>query len=129
MAKVKLTTPVTTVAKKDNTRVARTRVNELVGDKPDYRHIYEYDFAKRKDVVRTKSDSLSYDKGFRDQIAKGKRGEKSSRNFFPATHTIYDNSYNRGVDEAEDRQRYQNLSPKALVRDSKIPLAPTQFPE
>lgn len=128
MAKMKGTAP-KMVAKKDSTNVARKRVNLLVADKPNYRHLYEYDFDKKKEVVRTKKDTLDYNKGFRNQIIKDQIAGKPTKGLSFNTHTIYDNSYNRGVDEAADRRNYTNLSESSMVRDSSIPLAPTQFPD
>lgn len=128
MAKVKLTTPVTTVAKKDNTRVARTRVSsELVGDKPNYSHMGEAKYESGKSKM-TKSDTLAYNKGFREGIGKYKkqgRADMSSSvgNWYSSP------SYNAGATEAWGRSFSGDLNKKATVRDSTIPLAPTQFPE
>lgn len=123
MAKVKLTTPVTTVAKKDNTRVARTRVSsELVGDKPDYRYINEMDVKKP-----TKKDSTDYEKGFRYQIGRDKKSGGKSQNSWG--RIFANESFQNGTDEAELRRSFNQLDKKATVRDSTIPLAPTQFPD
>lgn len=128
MAKVKLTTPVTTVAKKDNTRVARTRVNELVGDKPTYENIKQVYSGKP-----TKLDSLKYNQGFREQILKDKKAGKAteSKSFsFGAAQLGRDEAYNRRYrGELYKSMQPDELKPSALVRDSKIPLAPTQFPD
>ena len=128
MAKVKLTTPVTTVAKKDNTRVARTRVNELVGDKPDYQFIKESYGGKA-----TKSDSINYNKGFREQILKDKKAGKATypkSTSFSAKQMGREEAYFRRFrGELYKEREPDELKPGALVRDSTIPLAPTQFPE
>lgn len=122
MAKVKISKPSATTVKKDNTRVARTRVNELVGDKPNYMYFYPN--------KPTKADSLKYEKGFRDQILKDKIAGKSTYK-----ETL---AYGVGIDgriEAHVRRgggEYpvkEILNKKAMVRDSSIPLAPTQYPE
>jgi hypothetical protein len=36
---------------------------------------------------------------------------------------------NQGRQEASERRKYNELDKKAMVRDSSIPLAPTQFPD
>jgi hypothetical protein len=128
MAKVKLTTPVTTVAKKDNTRVARTRVNELVGDKPNYEYIKDIYSGKP-----TKSDSLKYAQGFREQILTDKKAGKAT---YPKSTSF--SAKQMGKEEAYFRRKRgelytapepDELKARALVRDSTIPLAPTQFPD
>ena len=68
MPKIKISKPSALVAKKDNTRVARTRVNELVGDKPTYEYLKEGVSGKP-----TKKDSILYQQGFTQQIAEDKR--------------------------------------------------------
>jgi hypothetical protein len=128
MAKQKMVAP-KMVAKKDNTNVARKRVNVLVADKPDYRHMYQRDWDKKKDVVRTKKDTLDYNRGFINQVVKDQIAGKPTKGLSNNLHTIYDNSYNRGIDEAADRRNYKNLKKGSMVRDSSIPLAPTEFPD
>lgn len=116
MAKVKLTTPVTTVAKKDNTRVARTRVNELVGDKPNMT------------LSNSKTNKNEYKKGFNDQVLKNKIAGKSTREG-KVLGDAFRLDYLAGAGEANIRRDLGQLSKSAMVRDSSIPLAPTQFPE
>jgi hypothetical protein len=128
MPKIKISKPSATVAKKDNTRVARTRVNELVGDKPDYQYIKQAYGGKA-----TKSDSINYNKGFREQILKDKKAGKA---IYP--DNISWSAKQMGREEAYYRRwrgdfykstQPDELKPGAKVRDSSIPLAPTQFPE
>ena len=119
MAKIKLTTPVTNVVKKDNTRVARTRVNELVGDKPDYRYV------KLGNPNPTKKDSSNYEYGFRQQIMKDKKAGKTTS----TAYGLDTESTGSGRIEASIRRDFNELKKKAMVRDSSIPLAPTQFPD
>jgi hypothetical protein len=124
MAKVKITKPSATVAKKDNTRVARTRVNELVGDKPNYSRLHRENFWTNKSETPTKQDSAKYNLGFRDQIKTDKKaGELTDMK------TSFNPYINQGREEAWTRRFSSELKPGALVRDSTIPLAPTQFPE
>lgn len=127
MAKMKAPAP-KMVAKKDNTNVARKRVSsELVGDKPDYSHMGEakYESGKKK---MTKSDTLSYDKGFRESIGKYKKQGRADMN--SSVGNWYNSpSYNAGAMEAWGRSFSGDLNKKATVRDSSIPLAPTQFPD
>ena len=114
------------VAKKDNTNVARMRVSsELVGDKPNYNRFDKTEeFFHKKGTKATKSDSLAYEYGFRDQIAKDKKAGKSTD-----PSTALDPFINQGRYEAWGRRYSGELNKKALTRDSSIPLAPTQFPD
>lgn len=116
MAKVKITKPSATVAKKDNTRVARNKVNELVGAKPSMT------FAV------SETDKGEYKKGFRDQILKNKIAGKSTTEG-KVMGDAFRLSYLAGAGEANSRRDLGDLPKSALVRDSTIPLAPTQFPE
>lgn len=122
MAKMKPMAP-KSVAKKDNTNVARKRVSaELVGDKPDYSQLNSYNGQSKV----TKKDSLDYQVGFRDQITKDKKAGKTT------DPDVSLNSFvNQGRLEAWGRREgyLKELNKKALVRDSSIPLAPTQFPD
>jgi len=122
MAKVR---PENTVAKKDNTMVARTRVNELVGDKPNFSKLRSIPdvFSGHKKTI-TKKDSARYELGFREQIGKDKKAGKPTE---PST-SFYD-QMNQGRREASERRINNDLKNGALVRDSTIPLAPTQFPD
>ena len=104
------------VAKKDNTNVARKRVNELVGDKPNYTY------------ANAKTDSTEYKKGFVDQILKNKIAGKSTREG-KVIGDAFRLDYLAGAGEANTRRNSGELSKKATVRDSSIPLAPTQFPD
>ena len=122
MTKFKITKPSAVVAKKDNTMVARTRVNELVGDKPDYRYINEMNVEKP-----TKKDSTQYEKGFRYQVGRDKKTGGKSENSWG--RIFASTSFQNGTDEAELRRSFNQLNTKAMVRDSSIPLAPTQFPD
>jgi hypothetical protein len=106
-------------AKKDSTRVARTRVNELVGDKPTY------EYLKLGNPKPTKRDSLNYEAGFRNQIMKNKKAGKTTSTSF----NLGSQSTDSGMMEANIRRDFNELSKKAMVRDSSIPLAPTQFPD
>lgn len=132
MPKVKITKPSATVAKKDNTRVARTRVNQLLGDKPNYNFLT---IINRKEK---KSDSTQYARGFREQLSENKRLGKAT--FSPNTGSFerYNNPREDGRAEAYVRRKLTEeqgssyssaLKPAAMVRDSTIPLAPTQFPD
>jgi hypothetical protein len=119
------------VAKKDNTRVARTRVNELVGDKPTYEYLKEGVSNKP-----TKKDSVLYERGFRNQIREDKRRGKSKEPGRLYNYGPYQSGpYQMGKEEAYYRrfrtETYSNpeLKKEAMVRDSSIPLAPTQFPD
>jgi hypothetical protein len=131
MPKIKISKPSALVAKKDNTRVARKRVNELVGDKPTYEYLKEGVSGKP-----TKKDSILYQKGFTQQIAEDKRRGKSKEPSRLYNYGAYQSGPGQmGKEEAYFRrfrtEMYSNpeLKPGAMVRDSKIPLAPTQFPE
>jgi len=111
------------VAKKDNTNVARTRVSsELVGDKPDYRYINEIDSKKP-----TKKDSTQYAMGFRYQVGRDKKAGGPSGNSWG--RVLSSESFQNGTNEAAWRRSVGGLNEKAMVRDSSIPLAPTQFPD
>ena len=116
MTKFKITKPSATVAKKDNTMVARNKVNELLGDKPSYM------FMSGRHA--TKSDTLKYNAGFTEQILKDKIAGKSTYK----TSLRY-GSKEDGRAEASSRRDFNELKPAAMVRDSSIPLAPTQFPD
>lgn len=108
-----------TVAKKDNTNVARKRVSpELVGDKPNYGFINDMGVKNP-----TKKDSTDYSHGFRYQIGSDKKNRESWGKIFGSQ------SFQNGATEAQVRRSIGNLNNKALVRDSSIPLAPTQFPD
>lgn len=119
MPKIKISKPSALVAKKDNTQVARTRVNELVGDKPDYRYL------KLANPNPTKKDSANYEYGFRKQIMKDKKAGKTTS----TAYGLDSESTGYGRMESSIRRDFNELKPKAMVRDSKIPLAPTQFPD
>ena len=132
MPKYKISKPSATVAKKDNTQVARTRVNELLGDKPNY------DFLTIINRNEKKSDSTEYARGFREQLSKNKRLGKTTFSPYTGSFDRYNNPREDGRAEAyvrrklteEQGQSYKSaLKPGAMVRDSKIPLAPTQFPD
>ena len=125
MAKMKPIAP-KSVAKKDNTNVARTRVSsELVGDKPNYNRFDKtQELFHTKGTKPTKSDSLAYEYGFRDQINKDKKAGKSTD-----PSTAINTFINQGRYEAWGRRYSGELNKKALTRDSSIPLAPTQFPD
>jgi hypothetical protein len=121
-----------TAAKKDNTRVARKRVNELLGDEPNY------DFLTIINRNEKKSDSTEYARGFREQLSKNKRLGKATFSPYTGSFDRYNNPREQGRSEAyvrrklteEDGSAYLSaLKPKAMVRDSSIPLAPTQFPD
>lgn len=122
MTKAKAVAP-KTVAKKDNTNVARKRVSpELVGDKPDYRYINEMNIKNP-----TKKDSTDYERGFNYQVSRDKKiGGKSENSWGRIFATP---SFQNGTDEAARRRSLGTLNKKAMVRDSSIPLAPTQFPD
>ena len=131
MPKYKISKPSATVAKKDNTQVARKRVNELVGDKPTYEYLKEGVSGKP-----TKKDSILYQQGFTQQIAEDKRRGKSKEPSRLYNYGPYQSGPGQmGKEEAYFRrfrtETYSNpeLKPGAMVRDSKIPLAPTQFPD
>lgn len=114
-----------TVAKKDSTNVARKRVSQLVGDKPNYSYLEAIpDVISGKTRKTNKTDSTMYEFGFREQISRDKKAGKSTK---PYT-ALYD-SMNQGRQEASERRKYNDLDKKATVRDSSIPLAPTQFPD
>jgi hypothetical protein len=120
MAKMKPMAP-KSVAKKDNTRVARTRVSsELVGDKPDYRYINIMNSEKP-----TKKDSTEYASGFRYQVGQDKKTGGESKNSWGRIFSTP--SFQNGTNEAAYRRSVGGLNEKAMVRDSSIPLAPTQF--
>jgi len=132
MPKYKITKPSAVVAKKDNTQVARTRVNQLPGDKP------EYDFLTIINRNEKKSDSTEYARGFREQLSENKRLNKTTFSPYTGSFDRYNNPREQGRAEAyvrrkltkEKGQSYSSaLKPAAMVRDSTIPLAPTQFPE
>ena len=111
------------VAKKDNTNVARKRVSsELVGDKPDYRYI-----NTMNDKKPTKKDSTEYASGFRYQVGRDKKIVGKSEDSWGRIFGT--ESFRNGTDEAAYRRNGGQLNKKALVRDSSIPLAPTQFPD
>lgn len=114
-----MTKPSATVAKKDNTMVARTQVNELVGDKPDYRYI------KLGNPNPTKKDSTNYEYGFRQQIMNDKKAGKTTSTVYGLANANVGN----GRMESSVRRDFNELNKKAMVRDSSIPLAPTQFPD
>jgi len=124
MAKQKMVAP-KMVAKKDNTNVARKKVSQLVGDKPNYSYLEATTdvISGRKRNVN-KNDSTMYEYGFREQISRDKKAGKSTE---PYT-ALYD-SMNQGRQEASERRKYNDLDKKAMFRDSSIPLAPTQFPD
>ena len=131
MPKYKISKPSATVAKKDNTQVARKRVNELVGDKPTYEYLKEGVSGKP-----TKKDSILYQQGFTQQIAEDKRRGKLKEQSRLYNYGPYQSGPGQmGKEEAYFRrfrtETYSNpeLKPGAMVRDSKIPLAPTQFPD
>ena len=114
-----------TVAKRDNTNVARTRVNVLVADKPRYSHLEAIpDVISGRTRKINKNDSTMYESAFRKQIARDQIAGKSTK---PYT-SLYD-SVNQGRSEAEDRRKNNDLKKGSMVRDSSIPLAPTQFPD
>ena len=113
MAKMKSPAP-KMVAKKDNTNVARMRVNELVGAKP------EMIFAT------SKTNTSEYKKGFNDQILKNKIAGRSTREG-KVLGDAFRLDYLAGAGEANRRRNLGELPKKAMVRDSSIPLAPTQF--
>ena len=122
MAKQKEIAP-KTVAKKDNTNVARKKVSQLVGDKPNYSYLQAIpDVISGRTRKINKTDSTMYEYGFREQINRDKKAGKSTE---PYT-ALYD-SMNQGRQEASERRKYNELDKKAMVRDSSIPLAPTQF--
>lgn len=124
MVKMKAPAP-KIVAKKDNTNVARKRVNELVGDKPNYSYLESIpDVISGRARKINKTDSARYEYGFREQIRRDKKAGKSTE---PYT-ALYD-SMNQGRQEASDRRKYGDLKKGSMVRDSSIPLAPTQFPD
>ena len=117
-----------TVAKKDNTNVARKRVSsELVGDKPNYSHMgtARWEEGGRK---MTKSDSSAYNSGFRETIGKYKKQGKPNMSTDVGS-AFKTPAYNAGAFEAWSRSQWGPLNKKATVRDSSIPLAPTQFPD
>lgn len=122
MTKIKAPAP-KTVAKKDNTNVARTRVNELVGDKPNYM------FMTGRHA--TKADTLKYNEGFRKQILKDKIAGKPTYKPSLAYGSKEDGRAEASVRRGEfgKNNPEKALKPSALVRDSSIPLAPTQFPD
>ena len=131
MPKYKITKPSATVAKKDNTQVARKRVNELVGDKPTYEYLKGSVLGKP-----TKRDSVLYQTGFIQQIAADKRRGKSKDPGRVYNYGPYQSGpWQMGKEEAYDRRfrtelySKPELKPRALVRDSSLPLAPTQFPD
>lgn len=122
MAKMKPMAP-KSVAKKDNTNVARKRVSaELVGDKPDYRYI-----NTMNDKKPTKKDSTEYASGFRYQVGRDKKAGGPSGDSWGRIFSSQ--SFQSGTNEAEWRRSVGGLNEKAMVRDSSIPLAPTQFPD
>lgn len=124
MAKMKAPAP-KMVAKKDNTNVARKRVNLLVADKPTYSHMEALPDVISKRVGKiTKEDSLRYNYGFREQIARDQIAGKLTK-----PHTSFYDQLDQGRQEASDRRRYGDLKKGSMVRDSSIPLAPTQFPD
>jgi hypothetical protein len=131
MTKFKVSKPSAVVAKKDNTQVARTRVNQLLGDKPNY------DFLTIINRKEKKSDSTEYARGFREQLSKNKRLGKSNFSRYTGSFDRYNNPRDQGRNEAyarrklteEDPSYSSPLKPAAMVRDSTIPLAPTQFPD
>lgn len=127
MAKVKLTTPVTTVAKKDNTRVARNKPSAVIGDKPNF-------FGLPRNA--TKQDSAAYEYGFRKQVLREQAAKKPVSGpiygFFSNNSPFDSKTTNRiesGAMEANVRRTIAPETLKSFVRDSNIPLAPTQFPE
>jgi hypothetical protein len=131
MTKFKVSKPSAVVAKKDNTQVARTRVNELVGDKPTYEYLKEGVSSKP-----TKKDSILYQRGFTQQIAEDKRRGKSKEPSHLYNYGPYQSGPGQmGKEEAYFRrfrtETYSNpeLKTGAMVRDSSLPLAPTQFPD
>jgi len=129
MTKFKVSKPSATVAEKDNTQVARTRVNELVGDKPRYM------FMSSRHA--TKSDTLKYKAGFSEQILKdkiaGKATYKETLRYGPKDDGRAEASVRRGYDKNHpyynEYHQQSELKPAAMVRDSSLPLAPTQFPD
>jgi len=127
MTKIKATAP-KTVAKKDNTNVARKRVSsELVGDKPTYSHMGQARFESGGRKM-TKADSSAYGAGFRETIGKYKKQGKPNMSTDVGS-TFKTPAYNAGSFEAWSRSMWGPLNKKATVRDSSIPLAPTQFPD
>ena len=111
-----------TVAKKDNTNVARTKVNELVGDKPSYMFM-----TSRRS---TKLDNIKYDNGFREQILSDTIAGKSTYKTSDAFGSKEDGRAEAYVRRGGGEYSVKNiLNKKATVRDSSIPLAPTQFPD
>jgi hypothetical protein len=112
-----------TVAKKDGTNVARKKVNELVGDKPSYM------FMTGRNA--TKADTIKYNEGFRKQILKDKIAGKPTYK----TSLAYGSKEDGRAEASVRRGEYgknnpeKALKPSATVRDSSIPLAPTQFPD
>lgn len=124
MAKQKMVAP-KTVAKKDNTNVARKRVNVLVADKPSYSHLKAVPDVISGHVRKiNKEDSARYEYGFREQIARDQKAGKSTE-----PHSSFYDQLDQGRQEASDRRRYGDLKKGSMVRDSSIPLAPTQFPD
>ncbi|MEY2869580.1 MAG: hypothetical protein RIR01_2077 [Bacteroidota bacterium] len=124
MAKLNQKAP-NTVAKKDNTRVARTRISsELVGDKPNYSKLRAVpDIFSGQTKKLTKEDTARYEYGFREQIMRDKTAGKSTK-----PYTAFYDQMNQGRHEAQERRQNNDINKKALVRDSSIPLAPTEFP-
>jgi hypothetical protein len=123
MAKQKMVAP-KTVAKKDNTNVARKRVNVLVADKPNYSWLYNVPGFGGKQRKTTKEDSTRYEQGFREQVTRDQIAGKST-----VPYTAFSSSRNQGRWEAEDRRKSNDLKKGSMVRDSSIPLAPTEFPD
>lgn len=118
MAKIKLTTPITNVVKKDNTRVARNFTNQTIGEKIEYKGLGSLDNP-------TKVDSASYERGFRKQVLADKKAKKQTE----VPKYIVKGPEYAGREEAYFRRLLRPESLKSLTRDSSIPLAPTQFPE
>ena len=127
MAKVKITKPSATVAKKDNTMVARNKPSAVMGDKPNFSGLPKN---------ATKQDSTAYAYGFRKQVLKDQAAKKAVSTplyGFLSNNSPFDSKttsrIESGAMEANVRRIVSPETLKSLTRDSTMPLAPTQFPE